>query len=1489
MFTTAGSVLESHLASSSTVKSQSAIIAEWNLNYMTNIDEVGNYFYNPQVGGLTNTFAKETFTTVSPKYYGGTESNVGISAGFNSDGTVASAFTKANQREKLLYSLEDCLQRFRPRSGINKARFFNTGFIHHTYNKMANRPRYYLASKNDIFKYWSSYKSKFDSINNKNVEYGIAKTAVSGNTAPYYITDAAPFVTYKNNIPANRIIVKMQTNVGTENIGNIKTSTGQTVADPFYGSTNKTTPITWKVQTLQGTTWTDAVSFTSDIVPTDGYVELSYGISNIPVQFANNFVYADTIADASLLPATSITGYAYLVKTGTSIGQYYVWNGASYTNFTPTYSWYQSAEGLAPSTTTVTDLVNPASYVSGTTQYREFQYIKGIRIVVDTMNKYNATFDLIEMSPRLVADLSEIAISYSTTRTASDLGSSGLPVGQLLASTGSLTLFDADQAFNSSNTNSIINGFSGINLQIKFYEIISQVSGSDYYVPIKTYYAEGFPEFNNENRQVTINLRDLFFYFESMKAPQLFIRNASLSYVISTLMDSIGFTNYTFRRNSNETDEPIIPNFVVSPDTTVAQVLNDLAASTQYAMFFDEYNNFVILSRNRMMPSTAEYQANTGTTNTSDLALVGNVDASDTGVIKNNPTGATIANIINLSSTTKDVFNDGKIVYTQKHIQRDRGSIAEATKLPNKQQWVYRPALLWEVSSTENVRPVNSEFANQSSYALGAIPLNTTLSNKLPYVTYANSVYTVNNNIIDLGEAVYWLPRYKGYFYANGEIIKYDAVEYSVDGFGNVWITSAQEYDYYFQELPFRGTIYPTGRVRIFTELYYTSNGSVDNSISYVDTDGTTQTGAVAKHGRGQFGTKIATHNAGIDSYWTNTNNLYGCYMQSKYLFNTNTTSQFAGSITTTNSAMVLDTLLTNTDVTPNTTITLDFTKSGKYINGYNSDSIAQNSSVNGIIKDFLSGDYDSETNTPVSELDSTVPGTMQASALIFNGVQFSSTNPIDFVSYVHKPLSDSFNYFGTRMRVLGSLTNNDKKTNSITQVPYGSSNIFAVDQDGSDQPKNIAGSSGGVGIMVNPVTNTGYFLEIVALTNESTQTVTGAKDIANVYFYKNLANKNGVDNDQTIPVQLWSGLTNILVDDGLFTGQSKMLGDKDTSVYDLAIEYEKIPNGLRFYISINNNVLAVVEDTEPLPILNTMALFIRGSSKCMFENVYAIALDDQYGKSSGTSLISNAEPFALDNPDAKYESYGINRVVRNTFLTQVNPLSPPKYKFYYDEFGTIMRECAYFNIRYDKAYPALLAKISPTYNKFKGYAVSGFTPNAFGAEFMVFNTTDTVLNLDETSGNYLRIQGITFTQESSHDLTVDEYFSKKSDFSNPALSGKGVSPSTAKQTYLDIINSRMVYGKKDFSIQAPYIQNADTANKLMDWMVAKVMKPRRSVGLNIFPTPTIQLGDIVQVAYTDKNAIEQIPASSRFVVYSIEYNKDGSGPSMTVHLSEVI
>jgi len=159
---------------------------------------------------------------------------------------------------------------------------------------------------------------------------------------------------------------------------------------------------------------------------------------------------------------------------------------------------------------------------------------------------------------------------------------------------------------------------------------------------------------------------------------------------------------------------------------------------------------------------------------------------------------------------------------------------------------------------------------------------------------------------------------------------------------------------------------------------------------------------------------------------------------------------------------------------------------------------------------------------------------------------------------------------------------------------------------------------------------------------------------------------------------------------------------------------------------------------------------------------------------------------------------------------------------------------------------------------------------------------------LDETTGNYLRIQGVTFTQESNGELTVDEYYSKNSTLSDPVIEGSNVvvSPFKVNKEYEDIKLSRMTYGKKDFSIATSYIQTQDQANGLMKWLLSKIAKPRKSIGVKIFANSTIQLGDIVSVKYTKDN-IQKI-ANDRYVVYYIEYSKGTDGPDMTLYLSEV-
>jgi hypothetical protein len=1432
--------LKSHLETSATIQTKSLILAEWNMNMPDNIYKLGNYRYRPSGAEAQFLTLPLDFDQLdSGNYYtGATDADVVIDGGFKNDDTPQ-LFTSIKDKVKTIYSLEDCLKPFRPRSGINKPLFIGGKYLANSGAQLAQRPRYYMPSRDDEFKYWTSYRTE------NGVEYGISNIVSNG---VYYINDAVPFVVYKEKVPANRLIIKMQTNVGDVDQGPFTTASGS-IDDPLFGNANRTTPARWRIQYLEDNNWTDAYVFTendlredgSQVIGSDGYVELQYGLI-IPEIYKDVFVFAETMSSESLLPTESINGYAYLViENDGDQGQFHIWNSTTneYETFTPEYNWKLGSETITNQTNFVTDLTSPVSFennVTGKTVYREFSYLRGIRIVVETMNKFDCTFDLIEMSPRLVVDISDKAIEYNVRKVLSDLGNTSLPVGQLLASNGQLSIFDDDQAFNDNNSNSIISKYIKKNIKFNFYEVILNVDGFDYYVPIKTLYSEGFPQADVTGGTISLELRDFYFFLESMPAPRMLVTEASLSYAITLLLDYIGFSNYTFLRITGDRD-PIIPYFFIASDQNVAEVLNQLAVSTQTAMFFDEYNNFVVMSKDYLMP-TEEDRA-------TDFILSGSNNQTDSGVTEN-ATSGNLPNIISIASQDKKVYNDGKINYTTRYIQRSYGNIRQASMIDRDKTWIYKPSLLWEVSGTESTKTINEVASKQGQYVLGAMPINSDLNNFAPSVVN----HVVTNNIIDLGENAYWLTRYQGYFYSNGEIIKYDAAEFNITGVGNVWISSNQEYQNYFQSLPFNGKIYPTGLIRIYSVPFYET------------VDGITrlQNGDVLEHGRGQFGTSIATHSAGINNYWSDNAYVRGCDMQAQYLFTTTLDANVTLPNTTTGAAGVNNALATQT-------------------------------TRNGVIKNFMATNY--LTETQVNNLKSTQSGTIQSSALIMNGPSFGPTQtPINLVSYVYKELDNSYKNFGTRMRIVGKIENNETRT----QTPIGSTPYFQVSGTEPNQNISIGGGSGGLAVLLNPETNNGYYFEIVALTEDNIESYLktnnqGQSEISinNIVFYKI---KKDSSNTNAIPVKLWGGLSKIIVDDGRFTGQYRMAGEENPTVYDLSVEYQDIGKIRRFYLYINNKLIQIVDDKDPLPIYNNMALFTRGSSRCMFENVYA--LSENYSQNTvftvGETLASAFGEKQINASDS-FRKYAMSGIIQSTYLSGISSQQPPKYNMYFEEFGTIMRECAYFNVKYDRAYPALYAQLSPTFNRIKGYTTSGFYADSYGAEFLIFNSTDSAINLDETTGNYLRIQGIAFTQDTTHELTVDDYFKKRGNLSDPELSGSTLtlSPLVEKARYDEIRLSRLTYGKNEFSIETPYIQTQDDAESLMGWIINKTMVPRKDIGINAFSIPTLQLGDIVTVNYKDSNGLDLVtPDDSRFVVYNIEYARKLTGPSMTIYLSEV-
>jgi len=44
----------------------------------------------------------------------------------------------------------------------------------------------------------------------------------------------------------------------------------------------------------------------------------------------------------------------------------------------------------------------------------------------------------------------------------------------------------------------------------------------------------------------------------------------------------------------------------------------------------------------------------------------------------------------------------------------------------------------------------------------------------------------------------------------------------------------------------------------------------------------------------------------------------------------------------------------------------------------------------------------------------------------------------------------------------------------------------------------------------------------------------------------------------------------------------------------------------------------------------------------------------------------------------------------------------------------------SHFNVKYDRAYPALYAKLMKILNRYQGYSVSGFYAGSYGADFLI-------------------------------------------------------------------------------------------------------------------------------------------------------------------------
>ena len=170
------------------------------------------------------------------------------------------------------------------------------------------------------FKYWTSYRT-----DKTGEERGISREDLT-------IDDVAPFVRYKNAVPANRVVVKMQTNVGTKDLGAMRYG-DDIISDPLYGMENATVPKTWRIDLMQDGVWQTKISLTSDDIGPDGYVEIGYGRA-----LPEDAYYKGEMPSFASLPVTAGRGDTYWCELEQ---KYYQYKSPSWTAIVPQDDWFK--------------------------------------------------------------------------------------------------------------------------------------------------------------------------------------------------------------------------------------------------------------------------------------------------------------------------------------------------------------------------------------------------------------------------------------------------------------------------------------------------------------------------------------------------------------------------------------------------------------------------------------------------------------------------------------------------------------------------------------------------------------------------------------------------------------------------------------------------------------------------------------------------------------------------------------------------------------------------------------------------------------------------------------------------------------------------------------------------------------------------------------------------------------------------------------------
>jgi hypothetical protein len=479
---------------------------------------------------------------------------------------------------------------------------------------------------------------------------------------------------------------------------------------------------------------------------------------------------------------------------------------------------------------------SPPQLSSSGTFQNTLNQVKGITLLVTNVSGGNAILGnyevpdadrkkahILEISPRLEVDLSPIVSDVSVKKDITSPNSNGFPLSYINSNSGTVELsnipvyqtdLNAATIFENHSTQS---SFSNLLRQgVKFYAFLQSPSFQQDLtenIPLLTMYSHNWSL--SDIDKVSVELYDITKIYHGMESPQFASERSNLFSIISTLLNTAGFSDYDYDnlqyvcKSSTST-----PNFWYDESKTIMDNLQELLIGHQIGAWIDEYGIMRFKSLNNILQEITSNDFNPSVGVTDVTKIIGSSSIKY------------ITNIIpgSYSESVGDKVGKIQIKY---RIPKDFDS-ADIDEKNNKNS----AGETWFLNS----QSYPQVWKEEDGSAIPNFPLNASLDISDSSMSFDPNI-TFYNPRKNIGQ-------YHGELFVGSEIIGYNGMEYVFFPIGNpsVYITKI---------ITEQGDI-----ARAIEEIsdIYTSSGAPITQVEY------RPTGRLVGLQRGKYGTTPQSH-----------------------------------------------------------------------------------------------------------------------------------------------------------------------------------------------------------------------------------------------------------------------------------------------------------------------------------------------------------------------------------------------------------------------------------------------------------------------------------------------------------------------------------------------------------------------------------------------------------------------------------------------------